>query len=74
MLNNEGGGAIFSRLPQKQTLGEEEFEALMTTPGGMDVKAAAGLFGLGHRLVDDLAGLPAALAAGTGIIEIPLLP
>ena len=73
VLNNNGG-AIFSRLPQKQTLGEEEFEALMSTPGGMDVKAAAGLFGLDHRLVDDLAGLPAALAAGTGIIEIPLLP
>ena len=73
VLNNDGG-AIFSRLPQKQTLGEEEFEALMSTPGGMDVKAAAGLFGLDHRLVDDLAGLPAALAAGTGIIEIPLLP
>ena len=73
VLNNDGG-AIFSRLPQKQTLGEEEFEALMTTPGGMDVKAAAGLFGLRHQLVDDLAGLPAALAAGTGIIEIPVLP
>ena len=73
VLNNNGG-AIFSRLPQKQTLGAEEFEAIMATPGGMDVASAAGLFGLRHQVVDDLAALPAALADGTGIIEIPLLP
>ena len=70
VVNNDGGG-IFHFLPQDEAMAPDEFEALLGTPRGVDVKAAA-LFGLEHRLVDDLGELPDALAAGTGLIEVPV--
>jgi 2-succinyl-5-enolpyruvyl-6-hydroxy-3-cyclohexene-1-carboxylate synthase len=69
VVDNDGGG-IFHFLPQEQALDGEEFEALLGTPRGVDVAKAAALFDLPHRRLDDLAELPDALAAGTGLIEV----
>jgi 2-succinyl-5-enolpyruvyl-6-hydroxy-3-cyclohexene-1-carboxylate synthase len=71
VVNNDGGG-IFHFLPQDEVMPADEFEALLGTPRGVDVKRAAGLFGLEHRIVDDLGELGPALAAGTGLIEVPV--
>ncbi|HWA54617.1 MAG TPA: 2-succinyl-5-enolpyruvyl-6-hydroxy-3-cyclohexene-1-carboxylic-acid synthase [Solirubrobacterales bacterium] len=69
VINNDGGG-IFSFLPQAKALGGEEFEALLGTPQGVDVAKAAELFGLPHVRIGNLAELPGALEAGTGLIEM----
>jgi 2-succinyl-5-enolpyruvyl-6-hydroxy-3-cyclohexene-1-carboxylate synthase len=47
VLNNDGGG-IFSFLPQAEQLDTPTFEALFGTPTGLDVAAAARLFGASH--------------------------
>ncbi len=67
---DNGGGGIFHFLPQEQALGDEEFEALLGTPRGVSVEKAAALFELPHHRLESLADLPAALAAGTGLIEV----
>ncbi|HEY2717295.1 MAG TPA: 2-succinyl-5-enolpyruvyl-6-hydroxy-3-cyclohexene-1-carboxylic-acid synthase [Solirubrobacterales bacterium] len=67
---DNGGGGIFHFLPQHGALDEDEFEALLGTPRGVDAAKAAALFDLPHRRLGSLADLPAALAAGTGLIEI----
>jgi 2-succinyl-5-enolpyruvyl-6-hydroxy-3-cyclohexene-1-carboxylate synthase len=67
---DNGGGGIFSFLPQQEALGAEEFEALLGTPRGVSVEKAAALFDLPYRHLESLADLPAALAAGTGLIEV----
>jgi 2-succinyl-5-enolpyruvyl-6-hydroxy-3-cyclohexene-1-carboxylate synthase len=69
VINNDGGG-IFSFLPQAETLGSEEFEALLGTPRGVDVASAAELFGLPYRHIERPDGLSTALAAGSGLIEV----
>jgi 2-succinyl-5-enolpyruvyl-6-hydroxy-3-cyclohexene-1-carboxylate synthase len=69
VIDNDGGG-IFHFLPQEQALGNEEFEALLGTPRGVDVAKSAALFDLPHRRLDSLADLPEGLAAGTGLIEV----
>jgi 2-succinyl-5-enolpyruvyl-6-hydroxy-3-cyclohexene-1-carboxylate synthase len=69
VIDNDGGG-IFHFLPQEEAMGSEEFEALMGTPRGVDTAKAAALFDLPHRRLESLADLPAALAAGTGLIEV----
>ncbi len=69
---DNGGGGIFDFLPQKRALERDEFEALLDTPRGLDVAKAAALFDLPHRRLEDLADLPEALAAGTGLIEVPV--
>jgi 2-succinyl-5-enolpyruvyl-6-hydroxy-3-cyclohexene-1-carboxylate synthase len=69
VIDNDGGG-IFGFLPQATVLQGDEFETLLGTPRGVAVAKAADLFGLAHRRVDDLTDLPAALAAGTGLIEV----
>ncbi|MGE5409259.1 MAG: thiamine pyrophosphate-dependent enzyme, partial [Syntrophothermus sp.] len=69
VIDNDGGG-IFHFLPQEAVLGHDEFEALLATPRGVDVARAAALFGLPHTRLETLADLPAALAAGTGLIEV----
>lgn len=71
MIDN-GGGGIFHFLPQADALADEEFEALLGTPRPVSVERAAALFELPHRRLDSLADLPAALAAGTGLIEVPV--
>jgi 2-succinyl-5-enolpyruvyl-6-hydroxy-3-cyclohexene-1-carboxylate synthase len=67
---DNGGGGIFHFLPQQKTLGAAEFEALLGTPRGVSVERAAALFDLPYRRLESLADLPAALAAGTGLIEV----
>jgi 2-succinyl-5-enolpyruvyl-6-hydroxy-3-cyclohexene-1-carboxylate synthase len=67
---DNGGGGIFHFLPQEQALGNDEFEALLGTPRGVDVAKAAALFDLPHHPLESLTELPAALAAGTGLIEV----
>jgi 2-succinyl-5-enolpyruvyl-6-hydroxy-3-cyclohexene-1-carboxylate synthase len=69
VVDNDGGG-IFHFLPQQVALSEEEFEGLLGTPRGLDTAGAAALFGLEHRRIEDLGGLPKALEAGTGLIEV----
>jgi 2-succinyl-5-enolpyruvyl-6-hydroxy-3-cyclohexene-1-carboxylate synthase len=69
VIDNDGGG-IFGFLPQAGALQDEEFEALLGTPRGVDVAKAAALFDLGHRRIESLAELPDAIAAGTGLIEV----
>ncbi|HEX7059964.1 MAG TPA: 2-succinyl-5-enolpyruvyl-6-hydroxy-3-cyclohexene-1-carboxylic-acid synthase [Solirubrobacterales bacterium] len=71
VIDNDGGG-IFHRLPQAEAMGDEEFEALLGTPRGVEVAKAASLFGLAHRRVDSLDQLGRALTAGTGLIEVPV--
>jgi 2-succinyl-5-enolpyruvyl-6-hydroxy-3-cyclohexene-1-carboxylate synthase len=71
VVNNDGGG-IFHFLPQEEAMPADEFEALLGTPRGVDVERAAALFDLDYRLVDDLGSLDSALAAGTGLIEVPV--
>jgi 2-succinyl-5-enolpyruvyl-6-hydroxy-3-cyclohexene-1-carboxylate synthase len=69
VIDNDGGG-IFGFLPQAGALQDEEFEALLGTPRGVDVAKAAALFDLGHRRIESPADLPDAIAAGTGLIEV----
>jgi 2-succinyl-5-enolpyruvyl-6-hydroxy-3-cyclohexene-1-carboxylate synthase len=69
VIDNDGGG-IFHFLPQEQALEGDEFEALLGTPRGVDTAKAAALFDLPHHRLESLADLPAALAAGTGLIEV----
>jgi 2-succinyl-5-enolpyruvyl-6-hydroxy-3-cyclohexene-1-carboxylate synthase len=67
-----GGGGIFDFLPQADQLDEAEFTSLLTTPRPLDLDRVAALFGLAHRRIGSLAELGAALAAGTGLIEVPV--
>ncbi|MBS1878990.1 MAG: 2-succinyl-5-enolpyruvyl-6-hydroxy-3-cyclohexene-1-carboxylic-acid synthase [Actinobacteria bacterium] len=67
---DNGGGGIFHFLPQHEALEPDEFEALFGTPRGIEAARAAALFDLPHLRLDSLADLPAALAAGTGLIEV----
>ncbi len=69
VIDNDGGG-IFGFLPQAEALDGEEFEALLGTPRGVNTAKAADLFELSHRTLGSLAELPAALATGTGLIEV----
>jgi 2-succinyl-5-enolpyruvyl-6-hydroxy-3-cyclohexene-1-carboxylate synthase len=68
VIDNNGGG-IFHFLPQAEALEDEEFEALLGTPRGVDAAKAASLFDVPHRRLESLGELPEALAAGTGLIE-----
>ncbi len=69
VIDNNGGG-IFSFLPQSEALTNDEFEALLGTPRGVDVAKAAALFDLPHHRLASLPELPEALASGTGLIEV----
>ena len=71
VIDNDGGG-IFHFLPQADALEGEEFEALLGTPRGVDVAKAAALFDLAHRRLESTDQLSDALAAGTGLIEVPV--
>ena len=74
VLNNEGG-AIFERLPQRQSMAADEFEALMRTPSGLSVEKAALLYVLPWHLAGDLNALTAAFEAdgnAVSIIEVPV--
>lgn len=59
---DNGGGGIFSFLPQAQTMRAEVFEALFATPPTSDVGAVARGFGLLVEEVGELSELEPALA------------
>lgn len=80
VLNNNGGG-IFERLPQRESMSEVEFEALMSTPSGLSVESAASLYRLPFKRATDLDELEAAFRPATSpdapggavsIIEVPV--
>ncbi len=76
VLDN-GGGGIFGRLPQKSTMAPAEFEALMSTPSGLSVEAAAELYGVAYFSFDDLGQLTSYLAEprrarGIEILHVPV--
>jgi 2-succinyl-5-enolpyruvyl-6-hydroxy-3-cyclohexene-1-carboxylate synthase len=72
VLNNDGGG-IFHFLP---VAGEHDaFEEHVATPHGLDVAAAAALYGCGHILATDPSGFGAALdgalaAEAAALVEV----
>jgi len=70
LVIDNGGGGIFHFLPQQSALDPAEFEALFGTPRAVSVERAAALFDLPYHRLESLADLPAALAAGTGLIEV----
>jgi 2-succinyl-5-enolpyruvyl-6-hydroxy-3-cyclohexene-1-carboxylate synthase len=70
LVIDNGGGGIFHFLPQQSALEAEEFEALFGTPRAVSLERAAALFDLPYRRLESLDGLPAALEAGTGLIEV----
>ncbi len=71
---DSGGGAIFDLLPQKGSMPPEEFERLMTTPGRMDIAAAASLFGIAHAKATSPEDLAVSLGKGGPlVIEVPLV-
>jgi len=67
VIDNNGGG-IFGFLPQAKSMPEDEYEALLGTPRGIDVAKAATLFEIPYRELDSVTRLPDALARGTGLI------
>jgi 2-succinyl-5-enolpyruvyl-6-hydroxy-3-cyclohexene-1-carboxylate synthase len=69
VIDNDGGG-IFGFLPQAGALQDEEFEALLGTPRGIDVGKTADLHEVPYRRLTSLAELPDALTAGTGLVEV----
>jgi 2-succinyl-5-enolpyruvyl-6-hydroxy-3-cyclohexene-1-carboxylate synthase len=60
---DNGGGGIFSFLPQAEELGPDTFERLFGTPPSSDVGAVARGFGLSVVEVSNLSELEAALSA-----------
>ncbi len=73
VINNDGGG-IFSFLPQAAY--EDVFETYFGTPHGLTFRAAAELYGLGYRKVEEWRQFQEAVAdsldhSGTDIIEVP---
>jgi 2-succinyl-5-enolpyruvyl-6-hydroxy-3-cyclohexene-1-carboxylate synthase len=68
VIDNDGGG-IFHFLSQEAAMPNDEFEALLGTPRGVDAAKVAALFELPHHRLESLDDLPGALAAGTVLIE-----
>jgi len=69
---NNGGGAIFGYLPQRNL---PEFERYWLTPTGLDTAQVARLYGLTHHRADDAEAFEAALeqslaGPGVDIIEV----
>ncbi|MHB1584680.1 MAG: 2-succinyl-5-enolpyruvyl-6-hydroxy-3-cyclohexene-1-carboxylic-acid synthase, partial [Acidimicrobiales bacterium] len=67
---DNGGGGIFSFLPQAAALAPERFEALFGTPQAPDVASVAGGFGVPTDDVGTLAELESSLGALVG--RVPL--
>ncbi len=58
---DNGGGGIFSFLPQASALTRDRFEQLFGTPHGTDIEALAGAHGIAARTVSTTAELAATL-------------
>jgi 2-succinyl-5-enolpyruvyl-6-hydroxy-3-cyclohexene-1-carboxylate synthase len=70
LILDNGGGGIFHFLPQAEALPEDEFEALLGTPAGLDPAAAAELFGLSVAVPASPAELSEALAEDARMIVV----
>jgi 2-succinyl-5-enolpyruvyl-6-hydroxy-3-cyclohexene-1-carboxylate synthase len=69
VIDNAGGG-IFHFLPQAEALGEEEFEALLGTPSGLDPAQAAELYRLSAEIPANPSDLGSALAGEARMIVV----
>jgi 2-succinyl-5-enolpyruvyl-6-hydroxy-3-cyclohexene-1-carboxylate synthase len=69
VIDNSGGG-IFHFLPQADSLGDDEFEALLGTPAGLEPADTAALFGLGVAMPGTSADLDQALAGDARMIVV----
>jgi len=68
---DNGGGGIFSFLPQAGTLSADRFEQLLGTPHGTDIAALAAAHGLRVSTVDTAPSLVAALSEpGPSLIRV----
>ena len=70
LILDNGGGGIFHFLPQAEQLSEDEFEALLGTPSGLDPAAAAELFGLDVAVPGSPAELAEALAGEARMVVV----
>lgn len=71
---NDGGGRIFSRLPQKESMPPEEFDALMRAQSQLNIEAAAAMFDTPYRRISSPGALAHALReTRVGIIELILV-
>jgi 2-succinyl-5-enolpyruvyl-6-hydroxy-3-cyclohexene-1-carboxylate synthase len=69
VLDN-GGGGIFNFLPQAEALPEDEFEALLGTPAGLDPAAAGQLFGISVTTPSSPGELTEALAGDARMVVV----
>ena len=69
VIDNSGGG-IFHFLPQAEALPEDEFEALLGTPYGVEPARAAELFGLSVVVPSTPGDLAEALAGNARMIVV----
>ena len=71
VLDN-GGGGIFHFLPQAEAVSQAEFEALLGTPSGLDLRAAAELFGLSVEVAESPDEIETALAGDARVVIVKL--
>ena len=76
VVANNGGGTIFSFLPQRDL---PEFEGLFTTPHGLDLGAICSAAGAGHERVEQMSDFTGALdraatAGGVRVVEAMVDP
>lgn len=69
VIDNAGGG-IFEMLPQATSMGAEEFEAILATPGTLRPEAAARAFGLSHATAQTPTELRERIEDGTRMIVV----
>jgi len=69
---DNGGGGIFDFLPQAGQVEPARFERIFTTPSGLDVERAAGLFGLEYARIDTRAALVDLAGSDRIVAHVPL--
>ena len=72
LVLDNGGGGIFHFLPQADSVSEQEFEALLGTPSGLDIRAAAELFDLEVAVARNPHEVEQALAGSARVVIVEL--